>query len=87
VALSLKLLSLLVRLKAARRVAIPGTTRRSGSSPALHVGSSCHVTSAAYSWERGGRITQLQYLLQLYLRTSENHQKAKFAESLFHALG
>src|SRR5215217_3917184 len=29
------------------------------------MGSSCHVTSAPYSCERGGRITQLQYLLQL----------------------
>jgi hypothetical protein len=34
----------------------------------------------------GRRITQLQYLLQLSLRTSENPQKAKFAEFLFHAL-
>jgi hypothetical protein len=32
------------------------------------------------------RITQLQYLLQLSLRTSENAQKAKFAEFLFQAL-
>jgi hypothetical protein len=39
--------------------------RRAGSSPALHVGSSSHVTSAAYSWERGRRITQLQYLVHL----------------------
>jgi hypothetical protein len=38
----------------------------------LHVGFSYHVTSAAYSCERGGRITQLQYFLQLSLRTSEN---------------
>jgi hypothetical protein len=45
-----------------------------------------HVTSAAYSCEGGWRITQLQYLLQLSLRTSENPQKAKFAEQPFHAL-
>jgi hypothetical protein len=32
------------------------------------------------------RITQLQYLLQLSSPTSENFQKAKFAEFLFHAL-
>src|ERR687890_1563563 len=38
--------------------------------------------NAAYSCERGGRITQLQYLLQLSCRTSENCVKAKFA--LFH---
>src|SRR5919107_722903 len=49
-----------------RWVAIPqGTRRRAGSCPAHHVGSSCHVTSAPYSCERSGRITQLQYLLQL----------------------
>ena len=41
----------------------------------LHMASSCHVTSAAYSCEGGWRITQLQYLLQLSLRTSENPQK------------
>src|SRR5215203_355764 len=34
------------------------------------VGPPFHVTSAAYSCERGGRITQLQYLFQLSLRTS-----------------
>ena len=28
-----------------------------------HMGIAYHVTSAAYCWERGGRITQLQYLL------------------------
>jgi hypothetical protein len=45
---------------------------------------------AAASWlrndctilaERGERITQLQYLLQLSLRTSENSFKANFRES------
>jgi hypothetical protein len=36
----------------------------------LHVASSYHVTSAAYSCERSGRITQLRYLFQLSLRTS-----------------
>jgi hypothetical protein len=49
---------------------------------------------ASYSCERGGRITQLQYLLQLFLanfvelRVCElrRTQKAKFAEFLFHAL-
>jgi hypothetical protein len=35
------------------------------------------MTSQKEHW----RITQLQYLLQLSLRTSENPQKAKFAES------
>ena len=39
-----------------------------------------HVTSAAYPRERGGRITQLQYLFQLSWRTSENAQNANFAE-------
>jgi hypothetical protein len=38
---------------------------------------------AAYSCERGGRITQLQYLLQLSLRTSENAQNANFAFTEF----
>jgi hypothetical protein len=33
------------------------------------------------------RIIQLQNLLQLSSPTSENAQKAKFAEFLFHALG
>ena len=51
---------------------------------------------AAASWlrnactilaERGERITQLQYLLQLSLRTSENSVKAKFAEFYFHTPG
>src|SRR5215218_2579430 len=46
-----------------------------------------HVTSAPYSCERGGRITQLQYLLHFPLRTSENSGKAKFAEFTFHELG
>src|SRR5215210_1163720 len=36
---------------------------------------------------RGRRITQMQYLLQLSLRTSENSQNANFAEFLFQALG
>src|SRR5215208_8234160 len=52
----------------------------------LHVASSYHVMNAAYSCKRGGRITQLQYLLQLSLRTSENSVPAKFAEFPFHAL-
>ena len=37
-----------------------------------------HVTSAAYPRERGGRITQLQYLLQLSSPTSQNAVKRKF---------
>jgi hypothetical protein len=37
----------------------------------LHVRSSYHVTTGAYSCEGGWRITQLQYLLQLSLRTSD----------------
>src|SRR5918995_5021606 len=58
-------------------------TRRTGSGPALlHVGSSYHVTGAAYSCEGGGRITQLQYLLQLSCRTSENSVK-KLSEKGF----
>jgi len=48
-----------------------------------HVASSCHVMKAAYSCERDGRITQLQYLLHLSLRTAENSQQAKFAEFFF----
>src|SRR5918994_6468814 len=56
--------------------------RRSGCCPALHVGSSCHVTGAAYSCEGGWCITQLQYLLH-FLRTSENPQNANFALSAF----
>jgi hypothetical protein len=43
--------------------------------------------SAAYSCERGGSITQLQYLLRLSSPTSENSVSAKFAEFVFHALG
>jgi hypothetical protein len=39
-----------------------------------------HVMRAAYSCERGGRITQLQYLLQLSLRTSENSYSTHFGE-------
>jgi hypothetical protein len=39
---------------------------------------------AAYSRERGERITQLQYLLQLSLRTSENPQNANFAKKEFY---
>jgi hypothetical protein len=38
------------------------------------------VTKAAYSCEKGGRITQLQYFLLLSLRTSKNSVTAKFAE-------
>jgi hypothetical protein len=54
-----------------------------------YVGSSYHVTRAAYSCERGGHITQLQYFLHLSLRTSENSVKRKFdfGGSTFHALG
>jgi hypothetical protein len=47
-----------------------------------HVESSYHVTSAEYSGESSERITQLQYFLQLSMRTSENSVKAKFAEFL-----
>jgi hypothetical protein len=36
--------------------------------------------------ELGERITQLQYLLQLSLRTSENAVKTKFREFTFHAV-
>ena len=50
------------------------------------MGFSYHVTSAAYSCERGERITQLQYLLQLSLRTSENSVMAKFAEPTVRAV-
>src|SRR5215213_292297 len=49
----------------------------------LHAGSSCQVTCAAYTREQGGRITQLQYLLQLSLRTSENAQNANFVKTEF----
>jgi hypothetical protein len=52
----------------------------------LHVASTYHVTAAAYSCERGERITQLQYLLQLSLRTSENSVKRKFVEFLLYEL-
>src|SRR5918995_4839357 len=51
------------------RPTTPNTTNRAAtylfmsSVPPCFVGP--HVTAAAYSWERGGRITQLQYLLQL----------------------
>ena len=59
-------------------------TRRTGSGPALlHVGSSYHVTGAAYSCERGGRITQLQYLLQLSLRSSQKIYSTRLGESLW----
>src|SRR5215211_251626 len=42
-----------------------------------------HVTAAAYSCERGGRITQLQYFLQLSLRTPENPHSTRLGESLW----
>ena len=46
-----------------------------------HVGPCYHVTAAAYSCERGGRITQLRYLLHFSLRTSENSVTEKFAQT------
>src|SRR5829696_47961 len=58
------------------RPTTPNTTNRAArylfmrSLPPCFVGP--HVTAAAYACERGGRITQLQYLLQLSLRTPEN---------------
>src|SRR5215204_4021771 len=58
------------------RPTTPNTTNRAAtylfmrSVPPCFVGP--HVTAAAYSCERGGRITQLQYLLQLSSPTSEN---------------
>src|ERR687897_363217 len=39
--------------------------------------------NAAYSCERGWRITHLQYLSQLCLRSSENSVPANFGESEF----
>src|SRR5215212_12103439 len=60
------------------------------SVPPCFVGA--HVTSAAYSCERGGHITQMRdFLLLLGVasvwRTSENSDKTKFREFYFHALG
>ena len=49
-------------------VADPGLERGQVAILRPHVVSSCHVTAAAYSWQRGGRITQLQYLLHFPLR-------------------
>ena len=37
----------------------------------LHAASTGHVTAAAYSCERGERITQLQYFLQLFANFGE----------------
>src|SRR5215204_4038485 len=65
------------------RVAGPGLEGGKVAVPSSYAVLAGHVTSAAYSGERGGRITQLQYLSQLSLRTSKNPQKAKFAESAF----
>src|SRR5215217_6828136 len=62
-----------------RRVARPGLEGGQVAILRLHAASTGHVTSAAYSCVRGGRITQLQYFLQLSLRTSENSVKAKFS--------
>jgi hypothetical protein len=59
-------------------VASPSLGGRRVAVPSSHAASSLHVMQAEYSRERGGRITQLQYLLQLSF--------AKFAEFLFHAL-
>src|SRR5215208_7117078 len=56
------------------RPTTPTTTNKAArylfmrSVPPCFVGA--HVTDAAYSCERGGRITQLQYLLQLSSLTS-----------------
>ena len=49
-----------------------------------HVASAGHVTSAAYSCERGGCITQMSYLwcylaVARGLRISENSVKVKFS--------
>src|SRR5215208_4218179 len=66
------------------RPTTPNTTNRAARYlfmrfvPPCFVGA--HVTSAAYSCERGGRITQLQYLLQLSSPTAENAQTANFGE-------
>jgi hypothetical protein len=58
----------------------------------LHAASAGHVTSAAYSRERGECITQMSYLwcflaVARGLRISENSVTAKFAEFTFHELG
>ena len=57
------------------RVASPGLEGGQVAVLRLHVASSCHVTSAAYSCERGGRITQMQYLLQLFANFRELRQR------------
>jgi hypothetical protein len=58
----------------------------------LHAASAGHVTKAAYSCLRGVYVRQStkeasELLRTPCMRTSENTQKAKFAEFLFHELG
>jgi hypothetical protein len=45
-----------------------------------HVASSLHVMNAAYSRERGGRITQLQYLLLNYVNRVLRWSTSNFLE-------
>src|SRR5215217_1580255 len=68
-------------------VCVVGSPRSSLIAASFSFGFILYATAVAYAREVKQRITQMQYLLQFSLRTSENAQKAKFAEFLFHALG
>jgi hypothetical protein len=63
VALSAKLLFSLLRLSSNEGVASLGLERGQVAVLRPHVSSSYHVRSAAYSCERGERITQMHYFL------------------------
>ena len=62
------------QVESAFRVAGPGLEGGQVAVLRSYVASSLHVVNATYSCERGGRITQLQYFLQLSLRTSISPQ-------------
>jgi hypothetical protein len=61
----------------------PWSRRRAGSGPVPSRGVLLARNERSILAELTERITQLQYLLQLSLRTSQNSVNAKFAEFLF----
>jgi hypothetical protein len=71
----------------ARQVASPGLEGGQVAVLRLHAAVSWLRNDCTILAELGERITQLQYLLQLPLRTLENSVKAKFAEFTFYEVG
>jgi hypothetical protein len=59
---------------------ISSLSRRANNVLRLHAAVSWLRNDCSILAELGERVTQLQYLLQLSLRTSQNSVKAKFAE-------